>query len=444
MNFTQDSLLFITCLLTGTMGMFVSLILFFLNKEKSLAPNLVAMIIAILSYVMLTNAAYVTSYFINFPLFYRLMAWSLFCIGPLSYLYVRSVLEQTFRLKRTDWLFFIPVPIYIIHRIPFYLLSSQERLAVVKNNLADFKLILLEPEGMFPKGWMAVARILIGAIFLAAQCKLIWKWKAKINQQKQFTVHNQTVFTWLQSFTYILSISYLLVFIQTALHVSNVIRLEYLILLNIGLCILFICVYLVVKPEILYGMTGWIQENTATTAEKAEEQPMEQVIISVPATDHLTRKKSIPCADAVLYEAMIEKHFSEKIPFIKTGYSIKDLSNEIQVPSYILSAFINQYLEKNFNEFINEVRIDHLCDLVQKDNSLLSYTIEALGNQVGFNSRTTFINAFKKRKGMTPSEYFNLSKKQQEGKTSNFSYFQENPLVLPLKNVLPSDVSVSG
>lgn len=442
MGITQDSILFIACLLTGSLGMFVSLILFFVNKEKSLAPNLVAMIIAILSYIMLVNAAYVTNYFIIFPLFYRLMAWTIFCIGPLSYLYVRSVLEQTFRLKRTDWLFFIPVPIYLIHRIPFYLLSSEQKVAVIKHNLTNLKLILLEPEGLFPKGWVAVARILLGVIFLAAQCRLIWKWKAKINKQKQFNVHNQTVFTWLQSFTYILSISYLLVFIEMTLHVSNVFRLDYLILTNVGLTILFICVYLVVKPEILYGMKGWLQESPVKT-EEAVAQPVESIIPSVPNAEQLTKKKSIPHADAVLYESMIEQYFSEKQPFIKTGYSIKDLSNEIQLPSYILSAFINQYLGKNFNEFINDLRIDHLCDQVQKDDSLLSYTIEALGNRVGFNSRTTFINAFKKRKGMTPSEYFNLSKKQTTDQNNNFSYFQDNTLVLPLKNVLPNDMSVS-
>ncbi len=170
---------------------------------------------------------------------------------------------------------------------------------------------------------------------------------------------------------------------------------------------------------------------------------MENIIPNVPNADQLTKKKSIPHADAVLYESMIEQHFSENQPFIKTGYSIKDLSKEIELPSYILSAFINQYLGKNFNEFINDLRIDHLCELVQQNKTLLSYTIEALGNNVGFNSRTTFINAFKKRKGMTPSEYFNLSKKQSTDQSKNFSYFQDNTLTLPLKNVLPSDVSVS-
>lgn len=442
MNITQDSLLFIACLLTGSLGILVSLILFFVNKQKSLVPNLVALIIAILSYIMLTNAAYVTSYFIIFPLFYRLMAWTLFCIGPLSYLYVRSVLEQTFRLKRTDWLFFIPVPIYLIHRIPFYLLSSEDRLAVIKTNLSNLKLILLEPEGLFPAGWMAVARMLVGVIFLAAQCRLIWKWKAKIRSQKQFTVHNQTVFTWLQSFTYILAVSYLLVSIEIALHVGNVFRLDYLILFNVGLTIVFICTYLVVKPEILYGMTGWLQEPPAAT-EEIVDTPAEKAIPGVPDTDQLTKKKSISHADAILYESMIREHFAKNCPFIKTGYSIKDLSNEIQLPSYILSAFINQYLEKNFNEFINEIRVDHLCKLVQENNHLLSYTIEALGNKVGFNSRTTFINAFKRRKGMTPSEYFNLSKKQHTDLSDPVGFLQDNTLSLPLKKGIPGDISVS-
>ena len=41
-------------------------------------------------------------------------------------------------------------------------------------------------------------------------------------------------------------------------------------------------------------------------------------------------------------------------------------------------------------------------------------TIEAIGNGVGFKSRNSFISAFKKFTGLTPSEYQNIAKSRQK------------------------------
>jgi AraC-like DNA-binding protein len=72
-----------------------------------------------------------------------------------------------------------------------------------------------------------------------------------------------------------------------------------------------------------------------------------------------------------------------------------------------LSAFINQEYRKNFSEFINDIRVSYLVDLIQENPEYLNkYTLEVLGQMAGFKSRTTFILAVKRKTGKTPSEIF--------------------------------------
>jgi AraC-like DNA-binding protein len=101
----------------------------------------------------------------------------------------------------------------------------------------------------------------------------------------------------------------------------------------------------------------------------------------------------------------LENHLVVNSPYRKTGYTISDLSNEVSIPSYLLSAFINQEYGKNFNELINEYRVDFFLDLVKQPDANSQYKLEALGKEAGFNTRASFIRAVKKKTGLTPSDF---------------------------------------
>ncbi|PLW98826.1 MAG: hypothetical protein C0594_17895 [Marinilabiliales bacterium] len=78
----------------------------------------------------------------------------------------------------------------------------------------------------------------------------------------------------------------------------------------------------------------------------------------------------------------------------------KDLSTNRQY----LSKLINDKLGKNFTQFINEYRVKEARKLLV-DVESEKYTIEGISELVGFNSRTTFITAFKLYTGVTPSDF---------------------------------------
>lgn len=89
-------------------------------------------------------------------------------------------------------------------------------------------------------------------------------------------------------------------------------------------------------------------------------------------------------------------------PFLQKTCSIDELAKKLSSNRQYLSQLINKHFEKNFNNYINEYRIrEARVLLVDKEHD--KYTIEGVSKIVGFNSRTSFIAAFKRYTGVTPS-----------------------------------------
>jgi YesN/AraC family two-component response regulator len=99
----------------------------------------------------------------------------------------------------------------------------------------------------------------------------------------------------------------------------------------------------------------------------------------------------------------------EKV-YLNQRYSIQDFARDTNIPYYQLSACINHYLNTNFPDLLNKKRIEHGMELLQK-GEFSHYTLEALSAECGFNNRNSFVIAFKKFTGTTPSDFRkNLSK----------------------------------
>lgn len=79
-----------------------------------------------------------------------------------------------------------------------------------------------------------------------------------------------------------------------------------------------------------------------------------------------------------------------------------DVAKKLNIPAYKLSEIINESLNMNFSNYVNEYRIELAKKLLNfKDE----YTIEAIGQVCGFNSKSSFYSAFKKFTGSTPSNF---------------------------------------
>jgi len=393
----ENWLLFLVFFSVGIMGLTVSAILFLWNRERSLVSNLLATLLATLALVLISNALYQSNFYLVYPSLWRSMAWTSFCIGPLAFLYVRSVLEQSFTLRRMDPLFFLPAVLYFLHRLPFDLMDREAKLQVVTRAMKDVNLVLSEPEGFLPTGLAAVLRLLVGISFLIAQVVLLTRWRRRVLSEGSGIGNNRDLFRWLVMLTLVLSSSYVVIMVETFIQLWSGYAMGLIIASTIAFTILFIAIYLLARPVILYGMSGWLQESTAI-----EVLPSEEVV----APPKGKKISSLTLAQGLAYKKKVETHFNTLMPFREGGYTIADLARETDIPVYQLSAFIHQEYGRHFSDFINDARFEYLNGRMRHDPRFFQYSLEALARDAGFNSRTSFINAVKKRTGKTPSEYF--------------------------------------
>ncbi|WP_095074067.1 helix-turn-helix domain-containing protein [Tenacibaculum jejuense] len=100
----------------------------------------------------------------------------------------------------------------------------------------------------------------------------------------------------------------------------------------------------------------------------------------------------------------ITSYIKDNRRFLDNLLSLETLANELQISSSQLSKVINEETSQNFNHLINTYRIDFSKALLL-DDDYKNYTITSIALESGFNSKSTFYNAFKKHTGITPSDF---------------------------------------
>ena len=100
----------------------------------------------------------------------------------------------------------------------------------------------------------------------------------------------------------------------------------------------------------------------------------------------------------------ITKAMEEDKLWLDPTLSLAMLAQHCGIAPKMLSAVLNQHLEKPFNELVNEYRIAAVqARLLQPESREL--TIAGLAYDCGFNSLPTFQRAFKSITGITPKEF---------------------------------------
>lgn len=97
-------------------------------------------------------------------------------------------------------------------------------------------------------------------------------------------------------------------------------------------------------------------------------------------------------------DKMIEK---DKI-FLDPDLTMKSLAQKLFIHNNTLSKIINDHYGMNYNDFINQYRIEEAQDLLVKYKKK---TVSEIMYQCGFYSKSTFNTAFKKFSNTTPSQY---------------------------------------
>jgi len=127
--------------------------------------------------------------------------------------------------------------------------------------------------------------------------------------------------------------------------------------------------------------------------------------LEIPEKNEIRYKKSSlhPEQANEIHERMTTFLQTEK-PYKDSALNLDSLSELLEVHPNYLSEVINSMENKNFNEYINEMRIEEFINLAT-DPKNQRFTYLSIAYDCGFNSKASFHRNFKKIKGATPKEF---------------------------------------
>jgi AraC-like DNA-binding protein len=76
------------------------------------------------------------------------------------------------------------------------------------------------------------------------------------------------------------------------------------------------------------------------------------------------------------------------------------------------SKIIARYRDKGTVDYISNLKIDHIIELLKNENKYRNYTNKALGEESGFGSTQNFTRAFNNRTGLSPTYFISKLKNQ--------------------------------
>ena len=280
----------------------------------------------------------------------------LFLIGPLHYLYSRSITESHFRL-RLDML---------IHALPFGI-------------IAGIFYYTLASTGMF------VSKMLMNVIGLSFDAVTVFYVFISYRRLNTFEKHykkdySNTNIVNLSSFKQILFF-YLIICIGYA--INSVFR-------YIGELAIDEIDYIV---SLIFSVTLFMMFSKV----------MQQSKLSTDLSG-VRQKPKLQVLDNNEYERIkykLREEMEKQKLYLNENLRLLDLAERLNISSHLLSHVINEKLNCNFYEFVNNYRIDTAKKLlIETDNKILAVALDS-----GFTNKASFNRTFQKFVNMPPSEY---------------------------------------
>ena len=323
-----------------------------------------------------------------------------YLIGPLLFFYVKTTLADNNKLAKWDLLHLFPALLCIIVTLPYTSLPFSEKMETahrivnitndyrVRFYLIDFEFILVSRS--------------IHVVLYAFLTFVYFQWTThqRLKLNNALTSNHKILQRWF----FILCFIQIVIALNTLGNMVVVVYGHNFTFLGIKGDVLFSDRHffglngigfvtqnflLFLFPKILYG-------NVSYSDEVRKESIIEEIKSNLP-------KKIKPSVDLTEFENTLQLYLQE-LPFVKKEFTLSQMSFDLKIPERFLSTYFNKELEITFSEWRKNLRIDHVSTLLEQGESK-NLTIEAISANAGFASRSKFIDAFKERKGVTPSAF---------------------------------------
>ena len=319
-------------------------------------------------------------------LFFTPLVHSL-AIGPLLYLYVKAIFNSDFRIKGVNWLHLVPALLYLTVNSFFSLLDLFFFETYTLTNESE------DPDFATWYTYLSIASILI-YLFLAIK---------HYRQYKRFTAittsfADQASLKWLQTFLYAFGLLSIMPVINAIMgNFEFFEKLRYFGPWNYYLAFAIVVYYIAIKAYHVSSLSLYkvkFEPQLLEVYEEADDLPL------------ASNQEVTQDAKLVSIKNELATLMENELLFERSDLTLAEVAKKLNTNAVILSKAVNQQFGLNFNDYINQYRVDAVIKRMAlpqfKNQTLLAIAFDA-----GFNSKATFNRAFKKFTNKNPKEYLN-------------------------------------
>lgn len=297
----------------------------------------------------------------------------LFLFGPLFYFYVRILTDRTLKLQSLQLLHAVPFVLAVVSALPLYVASAEEKLAYTRG--------MDDATGVHMGLILGAVQVVHISLYVVAVRHDLREYDRRIRNTNSSIEKINLRWLWIGTTNFILVFGMILVFIVIQALGAHVLRI-YDVAVPISVSIIIYSMgYIGLRQPAIFSP----QEESATTARKYEKST-------------LTAEKGRELA------ARLKEYMDRERPYLDSELTLPGLAERLAVPPHHISQVINESLGLNFFDFVNEYRVEEARRLLQ-DRTKSAYTVLAVAEEAGFNSKTAFNTAFKRLTGQTPSTF---------------------------------------
>lgn len=322
----------------------------------------------------------------------------LFFIGPVMFFYTQILLNSAFKFNEKQFLHFIPGILYLIYNLVIWIYDKL----IIKN-------YYFYDDGIDKDfdTWYQYSGQISMIIYFVLTIRYYNLYKKLIVQIASNA--DQVLFKWIKNYlvAFLVMILLPIIFDLATLIYPNLNSYKgswwFFLLFSLVLYYIAITGYTnATQTKIGFEMSVFekkpiylIDKNNNYPAQYQNEIDIEQEEFKTEISPEINAWK-------IKIEKLIQ---SEKL-YQNPELSLTEIAKKLESNSNIISRAINQGFAMNFNDFINNYRIEAVKEMFQNGEHKKS-TIIGIAYDCGFNSKATFNRAFKKNTNYSPKDYIN-------------------------------------
>lgn len=375
-------------LILGAAQGFLLSVLIFQKHRKLFANRFLGFLMFFFSTILLNLLFNELGYYAPYPHLMFIPLGIPFLIIPLHYLYAKYLIQTSPKIKKSDWLHFIPFILCYICLAPEFFKSGEE----LRRTFQIFEAGVL-PLYFILFNWAVIIQATIYCLLTLIILK-----KHSFSIKDLFSTIEKIKLNWLRNITYAVIIVMFVFFIENLLLLGWINLSNYFNLTSFltALYIYTLGYFGLLKSEIFVApeINKSISRLSKLSFPKNNDPEIKY------------EKSGLSSEKARLYLEYLLNLMEQEKPYRNSELTLNQLAEIVSISPHNLSEVINTQLNQNFFDFVNQYRVEKVKkDLVDPEKQHLK--ILSLAFDAGFNSKTSFNTIFKKFTNLTPTEYRN-------------------------------------